>query len=106
MAPTTIPAANSANPMGTLNRTSTEPAHHAPRGETMDGVSTPGCSSSDLDLSGVAGLLETIPPVRRRRAPVRLARTIAIVRRDGRLLMHRRARTGLLDGMWQIERMV
>ncbi len=73
-------------------------------GATVCSTSAPACRRCPIARScaaRAAGLQETIPPVRRQRAPVRLQQTIAIVRRNGRLLMHRRARTGLLDGLWE-----
>jgi len=48
-----------------------------------------------------AGAQEAIPGRRRARAPVDLAATLVLVARRGRFLMHRRRRTGLMDGLWE-----
>ena len=48
-----------------------------------------------------AGLQERIPPPRERRPGVRLRRQVGLVERNGRLLVRRRAGTGLMDGLWE-----
>jgi A/G-specific adenine glycosylase len=53
------------------------------------------CRARALDLQ------ERIPPPRRRREQVRLRRRVALVERDGRYLVRRRAPTGLMDGLWE-----
>jgi len=49
----------------------------------------------------VAGVQERIPPPRARRPGVRLLKNVAVVERNGRLLVRRRPATGLLDGLWE-----
>jgi A/G-specific adenine glycosylase len=49
-----------------------------------------------------AGDQGRIPRARRRRQPVIVRSTVALVERDGRYLVRRRARTGLLDDMWEV----
>ena len=56
----------------------------------------PGCLARD------AGEQETIPPPRRGRRPETQRLKVAVVRRAGRLLMRRRGRTGLMDGLWEL----
>ena len=48
-----------------------------------------------------AGTQEKIPPPRERRPGVRLKRRVALVERNGRLLVRRRSGTGLMDGLWE-----
>ncbi len=48
-----------------------------------------------------AGRPERIPPPRRRREPVTSRVAVAVVVRDGRYLVRRRPRTGLLDDLWE-----
>jgi len=73
-------------------------------GATVCTPAAPACGACPVSAAcaaRAAGLQETIPVARRRRKTVRLRRTLALVRRDGRLLMRRREETGLMDGLWE-----
>jgi A/G-specific adenine glycosylase len=48
-----------------------------------------------------AGVQEAIPRPRRAKAPVVVRAAVALVARDGRYLVRRRAGTGLMDGLWE-----
>jgi len=61
----------------------------------------PRCPVRNVCAARAAGIQESIPPRRRARAPITLRTAVALVSRNGRLLMRRRGRTGLMDGLWE-----
>lgn len=61
----------------------------------------PTCPLSSACAARARGLQHAIPKAPRRREPVRQRSRLAIIRRDGRLLMRRREGTGLMDGLWE-----
>lgn len=74
-------------------------------GATVCTPVAPDCSSCPIRRdcrARIAGAQERIPPPRRRREPVVVRSAVALVTRDGRCLVRRRGRTGLLDGMWEL----
>ena len=62
----------------------------------------PRCPLHRACRARAGGLQERIPPPRDRRPGVRLRRKVGIVERNGRLLVRRRATTGLMDGLWEL----
>ena len=73
-------------------------------GATVCTPVSPGCPACPVKRGCRAralGLQEAIPRPRRRRAGVRLRRRVALVERDGRYLVRRRGKTGLMDGLWE-----
>jgi len=74
-------------------------------GATVCTPAVPACGTCPLSAACEArarGLQGAIPKAPRRRRPVRQQSRLAIVRRNGRLLMHRREGTGLMDGLWEL----
>ena len=61
----------------------------------------PRCPVRNVCAARAAGIEDSIPPRRTVRAPVTLRTAVALVSRSGRLLMRRRAGTGLMDGLWE-----
>jgi len=73
-------------------------------GATLCTPQAPSCQDCPFEEScaaRAAGLERSIPPPRRRRAPVVVRQSIALVERRGRYLMRRRSKTGLLDDFWE-----
>jgi A/G-specific adenine glycosylase len=67
--------------------------------------SRPGCAICPVRrrcAARAAGDQARIPVARRRRRPDVVRSSVALVERDGRYLVRRRERTGLLDDMWEI----
>jgi A/G-specific adenine glycosylase len=60
------------------------------------------CPVASACTARARGVQEDIPPPRRQRAAEDVHRTMALVRRGRRLLVRRRAATGLLDGLWEL----
>jgi A/G-specific adenine glycosylase len=74
-------------------------------GATVCTPAAPACRRCPLAAGCAArasGVQEHIPPPRRKRAAEDVHRTMALVRRGRRLLVRRRAATGLLDGLWEL----
>ena len=74
-------------------------------GATVCTPVAPGCSACPVRrgcMARIAGAQERIPLPRRRREPIVVRSAVALVTRDGRCLVRRRGRTGLLDGMWEL----
>jgi A/G-specific adenine glycosylase len=66
---------------------------------------TPRCPACPLARTCVAratGRQATIPPPRARGRTLRVRQRVAVIERDGRLLLRRRPATGLLDGLWEV----
>jgi A/G-specific adenine glycosylase len=78
-------------------------------GATVCTPAAPACRACPLSAACAArarGLQGAIPAAARRRKPVRQRSRLAIVRRNGRLLMRRRQGTGLMDGLWEFPEVV
>src|SRR4029450_9733908 len=60
------------------------------------------CPVARFCAARAAGVQELIPGKRRLPRPVPLRQTVALVRRDGKILLRRRGRTGLMDGLWEL----
>jgi A/G-specific adenine glycosylase len=74
-------------------------------GATICTPASPDCPRCPIAASCGAlrsGKQHDIPPPRRRRTPVRMSVQLALIERDGRILMRRRAATGLMDGLWDL----
>jgi A/G-specific adenine glycosylase len=59
------------------------------------------CPVASRCSARAAGAQDRVPAPRRRREPIRLRATVALVRRRGRYLMRRREGTGLMVGLWE-----
>jgi A/G-specific adenine glycosylase len=62
----------------------------------------PACPAAFACAARAAGVQEKVPGRRRAAPTVRLRQIVALVRRDGRVLVRRRGRTGLMDGLWEL----
>jgi len=74
-------------------------------GATLCTPSSPDCDRCPIAASctaHLAGLQLESPPPRRRRKPITLPVRLALIERRGRILMCRRDRTTLMDGMWSL----
>jgi len=60
------------------------------------------CPLAGVCAARARGMQASIPPPRRQRASEVVQRTMALVLRGRRLLVRRRAATGLLDGLWEL----
>jgi len=73
-------------------------------GATVCTPVSPGCVACPVKggcRARALGIQERIPPPRRRREGIRLRRRVALVEKEGRYLVRKRGRTGLMDGLWE-----
>jgi len=74
-------------------------------GATVCLPGTPDCAACPVTRACVAraaGRQEEIPPPRAPGRIVRLRQRAALIHRDGRVLLRRRATSGLMDGLWEV----
>ncbi|HEU4403066.1 MAG TPA: A/G-specific adenine glycosylase [Candidatus Polarisedimenticolia bacterium] len=73
-------------------------------GATLCTPLDPACAVCPLTrrcAARAAGMQESVPAPRRRRPPIMVRSSVALVARHGRYLMRRRQDTGLMDGLWE-----
>ncbi len=69
---------------------------------TPIGPDCPSCPLARRCAARRAGEQEAIPRPRRRRTPIQVKMSVAVVERDGRFLLRRREGTRLMDGLWEL----
>jgi A/G-specific adenine glycosylase len=74
-------------------------------GATVCAPASPDCTLCPIACWCVAratGRQDSIPPPRARGRTVQLRQRVALIQRDGRVLLRRRAASGLMDGLWEV----